>query len=414
MRGSLPSWRHLSGLALHCRLTTAYCLLSFAHSCLAAPPAVSNVRAVQRVGTKLVDVFYDLADADSPAVRVSLEVTNNGVAVPAVSLSGNGVGEGVAPGALRSILWNAGADWDGQVSDRMRFRVVVNDDPIPAGMALIPAGNFQMGNALSATGDGNADELPLHTVYVSAFYMDRYEVTNQLWDDVRAWGLTHGYTDIPVGSGKAATHPVQSITWYSMVKWCNARSEKEGLLAMYFTNDAQTTIYKTGSVNVTNVQVKWSANGYRLPTEAEWEKAARGGTNGHRFPWSNVETITHSQANYQSSTSYSYDVSPTLGYHPTYAVGGTPYTSPVGSFGSNGYGLYDMAGNVWEWCWDWYGSSYYSTSPSTDPQGSPPGSYRVFRGGRWGSFAFRTSVAHRSSGSPGDANDGVGFRAVRR
>ena len=111
MRGFLPSWRHLSGLVLHCRLTTAYFLLVFAHPCPSAPPVVTNVRAIQRPApSKLVDVFYDLADADSPSVRVSLEVTNNGVAVPAVSLSGNGLGEGVAPGAGRLILWNAGAD----------------------------------------------------------------------------------------------------------------------------------------------------------------------------------------------------------------------------------------------------------------------------------------------------------------
>ena len=155
-----------------------------------------------------MDVFYDLADADSPSVRVSLEVTNNGVPVPAVSLSGNGLGEGVAPGAGRSILWNAGADWDGQVSDKMRFRVVVNDDPLPAGMALIQAGNFQMGNSMDPA-EGNSAELPMHTVYVSAFYMDRYEVTKQLWDDVRAWNAANGndYPDTRAGSGTAAPHP---------------------------------------------------------------------------------------------------------------------------------------------------------------------------------------------------------------
>ena len=282
-------------------------------------------------------------------------------------------------------------------------------------IALIPAGNFQMGNLMDPV-EGNADELPVHTVYVSAFYMDRYEVTKARWDDVRAWGLIHGYTDIPAGSGKAATHPVQTISWYNMVKWCNARSEMEGLTPVYFTDDAQTVLYQTGNVNVTNAQVKWSANGYRLPTEAEWEKAARGGTSGHRFPWSNVETITHSQANYSSSASYSYDVSPTRGYHPTFAVNGGPYTSPVGYFASNGYGLYDMAGNVWEWCWDWYGSSYYSTSPSIDPQGSPTGSVRVLRGGSWidDGGAHNCRVANRDYRPPVDTDSSkFGFRCVR-
>ena len=276
---------------------------------------------------------------------------------------------------------------------------------------LIPAGSFQMGDAL----DGSSDALPVHTVYVSAFYMDRQEVTKQLWDDVRAWGLTHGYTDLPAGSGKAATHPVQTVTWYSMVKWCNARSQKEGLTPVYFTNDAQTALYQTGSADLTNAQVKWSANGYRLPTEAEWEKAARGGTSGHRFPWSNVETITHSQANYNSSASYSYDVSPTRGYHPTYAVNGQPYTSPVGSFTPNGYGLYDMAGNVWEWCWDWYSSTWYSQSGATanDPRGPSPALNRVQRGSSWFNPAQDCRVAYRNRTSMTYSNTNGGFRCAR-
>jgi len=297
------------------------------------------------------------------------------------------------------------------VSDRVRFRVIANDDPVPGGMALIPAGNFQMGNSTNAA-EGNASELPVHTVYVSAFYMDRYEVTKQLWDDVRAWGLSNGYTDLPAGSGKGPSHPVRSIHWDSMVKWCNARSQRDGLVPVYYTNDGQTVIYKTGSVNVTNAQVKWSANGYRLPTEAEWEKAARGGLSGQRFPWG--ATITHSQANYRSSTSYSYDISPTRDYHPTYAVGGFPYTSPVGSFAPNGYGLYDMAGNVLEWCWDWYGYTYYSSSPGTDPQGPPPGSHRVFRGGSNNNLASHQRVAYRYIYSWDITNGHLGFRSVRR
>jgi len=284
-----------------------------------------------------------------------------------------------------------------------------NAPPVPGGMALIPAGSFQMGNSTNAA-EGWTDELPVHTVYVSAFYMDRYEVTKELWDDVRAWGLSNEYTDLPAGSGKGPTHPVHTINWYAMVKWCNARSQRDGLVPVYYTNDGQTVIYKTGSVNVTNAQVKWSANGYRLPTEAEWEKAARGGLSGQRFPWG--ATITHPQANYWSSSSYSYDISPTRGYHPTYAVGGVPYTSPVGSFAPNGYGLYDMAGNVLEWCWDWHG--LYSSSPSTDPQGPPPGWARVPRGGSWPAGAHPVRVAARYTESPGSTRLWMGFRSVRR
>jgi formylglycine-generating enzyme len=282
-------------------------------------------------------------------------------------------------------------------------------DPTPlTGMVLIPAGSYTMGDAF---GEGYSDEVPAHTVYVSSFYMDKYEVTKGLWDKVKVWGMTNGYSF--AGSGNGTSHPVQGVSWYSAVAWCNARSQKEGLTPCYYTNAALTAVYKIGLVNP---YVNWSANGYRLPTEAEWEKAARGGASGRRFPWRDTDNIQHSRANYNAGNSQLYDLSYAAGYHPAFYTGVTPYTAPVGSLPANGYGLYDMAGNVWEWCWDWYQSDWYSQAGAkqTDPRGpTGPLSFRVERGGGWDSFAFfcRTSYRNDCYATFGDGDDG--FRCVR-
>jgi formylglycine-generating enzyme required for sulfatase activity len=162
--------------------------------------------------------------------------------------------------------------------------------------------------------------------------------------------------------------------------------------------------------------VKWTANGYRLPTEAEWEKAARGGAAWHRFPWTDSDTIQHSRANYRSSADYAYDTSPTRGYHPTFATGSVPDTSPAGYFAPNGYGLHDMAGNVWEWCWDWYDSSWYSNAATTqnDTRGPSGASrLRVLRGGAWLYYASYARCAYRLSLTPSNAGFDIGFRCVR-
>jgi uncharacterized repeat protein (TIGR02543 family) len=366
----------------------------------AADPVVSNPTAAQRAETKLVDITYDMT-ADTPTVIVSLEISSDGgttFSVPATTVSG-AIGAGVAIGTGKIITWDAGADWLGQYSTQMRFKVTAND--VPPGFALIPAGPFQMGDALDGMTDAS-----VHTVNVSAFYMQKKGVTKAEWDAVRAWGLTHDYTDLAAGAGEAADHPVQSVSWYDVVKWCNARSEQEAITPCYYTDAAQTAVFKTGSNNIDSTMVKWTANGYRLPTEAEREKASRGGQEGLRFPWGN--TITHSQATYQSSALYSYDLSSTRGYHPTYGNN----TAPVGSFAPNAYGLYDMASNVWDWCWDWYGSGYYASSPGTDPTG-PSGSNRVIRGGYWGDYANNCRAAYRLYYSPDNTFFGTGFRPAR-
>jgi sulfatase modifying factor 1 len=288
----------------------------------------------------------------------------------------------------------------------VRFRVTADDAVAPGGMALIPAGSFQMGDNL----DGESDA-PVHSAYVSAFYMDKYDVTFSLWQQVYNWATNHGYSFNYAGLGKAANHPVQTIDWYDMVKWCNARSEMAEKTPAYYTTSAQTVVYRTGDLDISNSCVNWSA-GYRLPTEAEWEKAARGGASGQRFPWGN--TISWSQANYYavplSAGGYAYDVNPTAGYHPAFNDGVYPYTSPVDYFAANGYGLYDMAGNVWEWCWDWYGS--YSSGSQTDPRGPTSGSNRVLRGGSWGNYADYCRAAFRGINYPTFNNSYHGFRSV--
>jgi formylglycine-generating enzyme required for sulfatase activity len=288
-----------------------------------------------------------------------------------------------------------------------------------------------MGDSFIAEGDTH--ERPSHAVYVDKFFMDRYEVTNQQYADALNWASAQGamisvtngiifpytngssypycsttassnYSQITwkdntfgVISGKE-NYPVTMVSWYGAVAYANWRSGMQGKPPCY---DLSTWNCNFGS-------------GYRLPTEAEWEKAARGSVAGHRFPWSNTDNIVHAAASYHSSTSQGYDTSPTRGYHPTFSGAGYPYTSPAGYFAANGYGLYDMAGNVWEWCNDWYGSSYYSTTPypQNNPRGPTSGSYRILRGGSWGSNAVAVRCAYRSSGLPNYRTIINGFRLV--
>jgi sulfatase modifying factor 1 len=333
-------------------------------------------------------------------------------AIPGQSLSATSTV--VSAGYYDSVTLNA-VDAD-LVAGNIRPGVVIfgitgtaNMVATPANMVLIPAGSFTMGATTNVGHESISDATPQHTVYVSAFYMDQYEVTKALWDEVRSWAITNGYSFGSAGAGKATNHPVHSVDWYDQIAWCNARSEREGLTPCY--TNANGTVYKLASGNSFDGGCNWSANGYRLPTEAEWEKAARGGAGANRFPWG--DTSTHNDANYFSADLYEYDTSNTRSYHPTFNDASTPYTSPVGYFAPNGYGLYDMAGNVFEWCWDWYGSSYYSSSPSTDPKGPSSGSHRVIRGGTWNVNASNTRIARRGGINPDGGPDYLGFRCAR-
>ena len=394
------------------KFALAFWLLSY--DAWAAAPVVSDVHGSQDAASGKVQIFYNLADSDTPKLQVTLQVSADGGntwAVPASSLSGSGIGDAVTPGTGKLIVWDAKADWPGQVSNQVRFKVNATDTPVPpapAGMALIPAGSFQIGDSL---GDSYGSETPVHAVNVSAFYMEKNLVTKAQWDGVTSWAATNGYTfdsniqgEGPHGQGKAADHPVQTVNWWDCVKWCNARSEKERLVPCYTVGGST---YKTGQANPV---CNFSASGYRLPTEAEWEKAARGGLSGHRFPWG--DTISWSQANYYTYGYWPiYDLNSGITYNPKYCDGVYPYTSPVGSFAANGYGLYDMAGNMSEWCWDWYGS--YESGSASDPTGLVSGSSRVIRGGSWCFTPDGCRVTSRGSYYPVSSYNFIGFRCAR-
>jgi uncharacterized delta-60 repeat protein len=372
------------------------------------PPVVSNLSATQRAGTKLVDLNFDLSAPGFSAVVVRLQVSNDGGATWTVPVNTvNGANVSVVPGAGRTILWDAGTDWPLGYSNQTRFRLIADDGTTPvAGFSYIPGGSFTMG----PTGGYAEVAASLVNVTVSAFYMQQTEVTKAQWETVKAWALQNGYANWHTlgGNGKGPDHPVQNVDWMEAVMWCNARSEMEGLTPCY-TAGGQVLRSSNAAPDV-----NWGANGYRLPTEAEWEKAARGSTTGKLYPWG-TDTINYTRANYQASgTSYG-NLEHKPGYHPAYSTGSLPYTSPVGSFAPNGFGLYDVIGNVKEWCWDVSvdGTSLVNNyvDGAVDPRGgASPNGLRINRGG---SYAEAARCATRGRNQHNTLSDGIGLRPVR-
>jgi formylglycine-generating enzyme required for sulfatase activity len=262
------------------------------------------------------------------------------------------------------------------------FTAVSSDGTItPPEMVYIQPGTFQMGQT------GVAE--PVHSVTISrGFYMGKYEVTQGEFDAVMGSQIGSSFY------GKGANYPVYDVSWYHAIAYCNKLSIAEGLTPAYSVSgisDWAGLTYASIPVRVNSTwdatACDWDATGYRLPTEAEWEYACRAGTttmfnNGK-------DTINHSEANFEPYNNV-YDENPTAT-----SIG---KTTPVGSYAPNAWGLYDMHGNVWEWCWDWYGT--YASGSQTDPSGAASGSYRMLRSGSWGSYAHALRSAYRSSSDP--------------
>jgi formylglycine-generating enzyme required for sulfatase activity len=225
----------------------------------------------------------------------------------------------------------------------------------------------------------DTDEQPVHSVQISSFFMDSTEVTQADFNTLLGFNPSNFTGD--------TKRPVETVTWFDAVLYCNARSKRDGKDTCYtYTGRTMSGSYCTA---LAGIACNFTKKGYRLPTEAEWEYACRAATVTDYY-WGGA-TID----NYAWYTSNSGSA--------THAVAGKL---------PNAWGLYDMSGNVWEWCWDWYGSTYYSASPSMDPTGPISGSPRVLRGGSWSISASYLRSASRSDITPGDRFDNIGFRVV--
>jgi formylglycine-generating enzyme required for sulfatase activity len=244
------------------------------------------------------------------------------------------------------------------------IRSELSDYSVPANMLWIGGGSFRMGNS-----EGEVDEQPVHPTQVSGFFMGKAEVTQKEYEAI-------------IGNNPSSTKgdnlPVTNISWFDAVEYCNKLSRKSGLTPAY-----------SGSND--NISCNFTANGYRLPTEAEWEYAARGG---------NRDTLSFAYAGGNTA-----DI---LGWH---SGNSASRVHEIAAKQANSLGLYDMSGNVWEWCWDWYGA--YTARAATDPKGASRGESRVTRGGSWNSDASQLRSTYRSAAPPAGSYHDAGFRVIR-
>lgn len=398
-----------------------------------------------------MDIYYDLYHPHNLASTVTLRLSKDGGASYPFAVNGatGDLGADVMPGANKHAAWDVGAQYPGEHIGRASIQVEATGpgqpgEIVPGEMISIPAGTFQMGDPWN---EGSTNERPVHSVYLDAYKIGNYEVTNQEYADVLNWAQGRGYLKDSSGgtytngliyaycqpiadtetsssysqitySGGAfvvrsrtgyngqsfsmAEHPMVMVSWYGAVCYCNWLSEEQGLQPCY--DMSNWTRYDP------------LRNGYRPPTEAEWERAAAWDGSRHWRYSMTSDTIDITRANYYDGN-----------YANPLVLTSYPYTSPVGWYNGehparlstpgtltenarSPVGAYDMSGNVWEWCHDWW-YRVYTTASVNNPTGPTSGSYRLLRGGNWYDDAADCRAADRRNHYAPDARgDNLGFR----
>jgi len=274
----------------------------------------------------------------------------------------------------------------GQSSEGNQF-----GDSEEAEMVFIEGGEFLMGCRKEQDEDCEGDEKPAHKVSVNDFYMGKYEVTFEEYD---AFCEATGRDTVCTWVEERGERPVIYVDWYDAIRYCNWLSKQEGLKRCYKIDEKMLEEGEFYDMNW-SVECDFTRNGYRLPTEAEWEYAAVGGKKSKGYKWAGTsrEEELSLYGNYRGDKD------------------GYEYAAPVGSFRPNELGLYDMSGNVWEWCWDQY--EWYAPERDIEEVGSIYGPFRVLRGGSWFDLPVSIRVTNRSRTSPFDRENDLGFRLVR-
>jgi formylglycine-generating enzyme required for sulfatase activity len=254
-------------------------------------------------------------------------------------------------------------------------------------LASVPGGTY------TQTDDTGTNSFS-HTILT--FKMGKYQVTYDLWHAVYQWAVANGYTFVDAGAG-SGNMPVTNVSWRDAIVWCNAYSQETGLTPCY-TYSSAVIKDSTNATACDNAVCTWTNNGYRLPSEGEYQYAA-----------SYIDGTNWTPYNYASGDTAPYNTSLTIGNYCWYSANCSG-TQAVGGKTANALGIYDMSGNVWEWCWDWYGT-YPGTS--TDYRGPASGSSRVVRGGSYFVYAVYLQVGSRSGLDPNSASHLLGFRFAR-